>query len=439
MATPFIISTPKRSKRKKKGIHKSKKTYVYGLVNQGNNVCFLNAVLQALAALHNLRIYLGRKATSRDAQDEERPMTIALHETLEKLNEPLATRDSFVPNRIVWALQANARRLINRQQQDAHELFQLLSESLGLEDEVSRRPKSLLDIDTIRFLTGNNKARLICDRNPLVGLTACRISCMKCKYCGPIRHSTFDNISIPLPKQQVVTLENLLRTYSEIEFIDEYNCPQCSLFETLAVVEKELIDRKDDPNKEYLRKLNKDKQIIKTALVTDVDKEIDSELEVTKLARVNFLASKQTMFAKLPKVFALHFSRSIYLQNGMTLKNPCSVLFPEKIDLTQYTTTGYLATMPSEPLSSPSSSLSSPLLSPMLAGIEGARPDEVHYRLKAIIAHIGDHKLGHFVTYRRREGLDCWWRLSDENIEEVKLSKVLEQEAYMLFYEKDHI
>ncbi|CAG8500597.1 5285_t:CDS:1 [Acaulospora morrowiae] len=165
------------------------------------------------------------------------------------------------------------------------------------------------------------------------------------------------------------------------------------------------------------------------------------EEEVTKLVHMNFLASKQTMFAKLPKVMALHFSRSIYLQNGMTLKNPCRVLFPEKIDLTQYTTTGYLATMPSEPLSSPpspSSSLSSPILSPF-ADIDGAQPDGIHYRLKAIIAHIGDHKLGHFVTYRRQEGQDSWWRLSDESIEEVKLSKVLEQEAYMLFYERENI
>ncbi|CAG8781875.1 21848_t:CDS:1 [Racocetra persica] len=450
LATPFFASTPKSksSKNKKKSASEDRKTnnnYVYGLFNQGNNICFLNAVLQSLASLKNLRTYLRKKLESTTNHDE-RLVTFALYTTLEKLNEPLTSQDSFNPTSIVWALQtANIKRLINRQQQDAHELFQLLSESLSVEDEISRRPKSLFDVDTIKLLANNNKCTTISltsGRNPLIGLTACRISCMKCGYCGPIRHSSFDNISIPLPKQNVVTLETLLKTYSGIEFIDEYNCPQCSLLETLAVIENRLTISE----KKYLNKLEADKQIVKEALATDVD--IDDsklKLEVAQLIRMNLPATKQTMFAKLPEIMALHFSRSIYLQNGMTLKNSCRVIFPEFIDLAQYTTTGYLATMPSEPLSSPPASptTSSPVLSPILAEINDARrhvgeaTDASIYRLKSVIVHLGDHRLGHFVTYRRQEEApNAWWRISDENVEEVSLAKVLEQEAYMLFYEK---
>ncbi|RIB10375.1 hypothetical protein C2G38_2106248 [Gigaspora rosea] len=453
LATPFLaVSTPKNkhSKNKKKSASDDKKTnnsYVYGLFNQGNNICFLNAVLQSLASLKNLRTYLRKKLES-IANHDERLVTYALYTTLEKLNEPLTSQDSFNPTTIVWALQAaNVKRLINRQQQDAHELFQLLSESLSVEDEISRRPKSLFDVDTIKLLTKNTTnttINLTSGRNPLIGLTACRISCMKCGYCGPIRHSSFDNISIPLPKQNVVTLETLLKTYSGIEFIDEYNCPHCSLSETLAVIEKQLTIS----DKKHLNKLEADKKIVKEALATDVDLD-DSKLElkIAKLIRMNLPATKQTMFAKLPEVMAIHFSRSIYLQNGMTLKNSCRVLFPEFIDLAQYTTTGYLATMPSEPLSSPPASptTTSPALSPILAEISDARrhvgkaysTDASIYRLKSVIVHLGDHRLGHFVTYRRQEDApNAWWRISDENVEEVSLSKVLEQEAYMLFYEK---
>ncbi|CAG8621241.1 3996_t:CDS:2, partial [Racocetra fulgida] len=403
LATPFLASTPKSksSKNKKKSASEDRKTnnnYVYGLFNQGNNICFLNAVLQSLASLKNLRTYLRKKLES-TANHDERLVTFALYTTLEKLNEPLTSQDSFNPTSIVWALQtANIKRLINRQQQDAHELFQLLSESLSVEDEISRRPKSLFDVDTIKLLANNNKyttISLTSGRNPLIGLTACRISCMKCGYCGPIRHSSFDNISIPLPKQNVVTLETLLKTYSGIEFIDEYNCPQCSLLETLAVIENRLTISE----KKYLNKLEADKQIVKEALATDVD--IDDsklKLEVAQL-----------------------------------------------IHLAQYTTTGYLATMPSEPLSSPPASptTSSPVLSPILAEINDARrnvgeaTDASIYRLKSVIVHLGDHRLGHFVTYRRQEEApNAWWRISDENVEEVSLAKVLEQEAYMLFYEK---
>ncbi|CAG8468746.1 6715_t:CDS:1 [Cetraspora pellucida] len=451
LVTPFLASTPKSksSKNKKKSASEDRKTnnnYVYGLFNQGNNICFLNAVLQSLASLKNLRTYLRKKLESTTNHDE-RLVTFALYTTLEKLNEPLTSQDSFNPTSIVWALQAaNIKRLINRQQQDAHELFQLLSESLSVEDEISRRPKSLFDVDTIKLLANNNSnipISLASGRNPLIGLTACRISCMKCGYCGPIRHSSFDNISIPLPKQNIVTLETLLKTYSGIEFIDEYNCPQCSLLETLAIIEKRLAIS----DKKYLNKLKADKQIVKEALATDVDID-DSKLkfEVAQLVRMNLPATKQTMFAKLPEIMALHFSRSIYLQNGMTLKNSCRVIFPEFIDLAQYTTTGYLATMPSEPLSSPPTSptTSSPVLSPILAEINDARhvgeafaTDASIYRLKSVIVHLGDHRLGHFVTYRRQEGAsNAWWRISDENVEEVSLAKVLEQEAYMLFYEK---
>ncbi|CAG8432721.1 5703_t:CDS:2, partial [Diversispora eburnea] len=395
MAAPFIISKPKHSKRKRKinSKNKSNKTYVYGLVNRGNNVCFLNSVLQALASLNNLRSYLKKKVNFRGVQDEKCPVTIALHETLEKLNEPIKNRASLVPTKMVWALQENARRLINRQQQDAHELFQLLTESLGTEDEICRRPKSILDVDAIRELTKpDNQSNLIYESNPLKGLIACRISCLNCNYCGPIRHSTFDNVSIPLPTQPSITLETLLKTYSGVEFIDEYNCPRCSLLETLTVIEKEL-SKKHDKTKEHLRLLKKDREIIKTSLVADLDKDIDMELRLTELVHLKFPASKKTMFAKLPEVIAFHFPRSIFFQNGTVLKNPCRVIFPDIIDFSQ---------------------------------IEG---NEAYYRLKAVIVHLGDHRLGHFVTYRRQERSNVWWRLSDENIEE---STILIQHSEVL-------
>nr|CAG8545244.1 12912_t:CDS:2 [Entrophospora candida] len=384
-----------RIKKKKKSKHKeSEKSYVHGLVNQGNNLCFLNSVLQGLASLKKFLTYLRNKTLN-----PERPVTNALYTTLERLNQPLKFRRSFVASDVVFAMENNQtiRHIVNRQQQDAHELFQLLLQSLSYEDEMSRRPKSLLDLEMIRLLANNEKIPLLIgEKNPLFGLTACRISCMKCEYFGPIRHSTFDNISIPLPRENSTTLDKLLGTFVGIDFINEYNCPRCSLQETLSTIENQL---------------SKVKVIDKKLLEDPI---------------------KQTIFANLPQVLVIHLSRSIFLTNGISLKNSCRVEFSEIVDMSKYTTIGYSATMPSEPLSHSSPISPSPIASPVLAGIN----DDNKYQLKTVIVHQGDHRNGHFVTYRKREDSVNWWYLSDESVKEVSLSHVLLEEAYMLFYEK---
>lgn len=72
---------------------------------------------------------------------------------------------------------------------------------------------------------------------------------------------------------------------------------------------------------------------------------------------------------------------------------------------------------------------------------------EFSYRLAAVVCHLGDVQLGHFVAYRRgihaggnvRGGNDLgskWWLTSDSTVQRVSIQQVLSSEAYMLFYEK---
>ncbi|CAG8698107.1 2421_t:CDS:2 [Funneliformis mosseae] len=91
----------------------------------------------------------------------------------------------------------------------------------------------------------------------------------------------------------------------------------------------------------------------------------------------------------------------------------------------KYILGGYLANMPSEPMSSPLSLiLSSPMSSPILAGISASS------RRSDIPCEGGNiYTSDHFVTYHRKEDSDIWWRLSDEYVEEVKLKQVLNKEA----------
>src|SRR5581483_8223031 len=238
---------------------------------------------------------------------------------------------------------------------------------------------------------------IVNDHNPFRGLIAYHISCMKCGYCGPIRHVTFDNITIPLPSGlPSVPLDVLLKTYAGTDFIDEYNCPHCSLVETSAVIEKALEVGKgasDEGENNNLKlsdnklKLEHDQQVIKKALASDIDGDVSGQLQVTKLVHVKNTASKATMFAKLPDIFAIHFSRSIYYQSGFTIKNPCKVKFTESINMMKYISGGYLANMLSEPVSTPPSPIgSSPMSSPILVGIgTSCKKDEIPSDEDAII------------------------------------------------------
>lgn len=172
------------------------------------------------------------------------------------------------------------------------------------------------------------------------------------------------------------------------------------------------------------------------------------------------------------------------------MKNIGRVDFTEYIDLSPYSTNGYLnVTEPSVSLNSPSytrkSKTSLVYLRNMAAGhkfnhgennaglaiaLNNNKPDgdsllhnvlpsmstsTIQYKLSAVIVHLGgDHDSGHFVTYRRKKlptGNQVrspfqqqqhqipsrFWRCDDESVEEVDIDTVLEQEAYMLFYERD--
>ncbi|GFS17415.1 ubiquitin carboxyl-terminal hydrolase 30 [Elysia marginata] len=73
---------------------------------------------------------------------------------------------------------------------------------------------------------------------------------------------------------------------------------------------------------------------------------------------------------------------------------------------------------------------------------------EFAYKLAAVVCHLGDVQLGHFVTYRRGTydggaGLKGagslsakWWFTSDSTVHRVSTQQVFSSEAYMLFYER---
>lgn len=181
---------------------------------------------------------------------------------------------------------------------------------------------------------------------------------------------------------------------------------------------------------------------------------------------------------KPPPVLALHLNRSMHY-GQYAAKNNIRIAFSEILDLTSFTTSGNLSTVPSIPISTPPPNIPRST-TPIPAHY--AIPRTI-YRLSAVVCHYGQHSFGHYVCYRRKPrppssgdarfappkladplGCECekcerfspvrdeddafnaersrpghgWLRISDESVREVGIETVLQEGsgAFMLYYER---
>lgn len=141
----------------------TRKKTIVGLRNQAND-CFINSVLQALAGLGELRVYLIRETHRRRIEDpavyanlvqpdgEELPMwkiqgmqdglvTQGLKEMLDHLNERPISKKAISPFPFVRVLEVAFKQRISRQQQDAQEFLQIVAERLKDEYHAGQRAR----------------------------------------------------------------------------------------------------------------------------------------------------------------------------------------------------------------------------------------------------------------------------------------------------------
>lgn len=163
---------------------------------------------------------------------------------------------------------------------------------------------------------------------------------------------------------------------------------------------------------------------------------------------------KRHAMAKLPECLCIHIQRNCWSEfDYQMVKKSNYVQFPLTIKVDEYsvpctssaTNSGNamfsfkqvgIGNLIRSRRSSTASQTS--LLSTSLPVLSGYQPSHT-YELSSAIVHFGSAHSGHFVAYRKTldgAARPAWLQCSDQDIKEINLSTLLNNNVYMLFYDK---
>lgn len=446
-----------------------------GLGNWDNS-CYQNSIIQGLASLRSLAEFL--EGNIRFLADGGSFATHqALKDIIERLNSP-SNHDQKL-----W-IPAELKSMCSWQQQDAQEYFSKVVDQIDREIlQVSRRQTRNLGLkiagpeehvigavvselkkadETWNQMSVENSSL----RNPLEGLLAQRVGCMKCGWTEGLSLIPFNCLTVPLGGIRACDIRDCLDQYMTLESIEGVECAKCTLLRArdqlrnlLKQIEgdKEISNSAQSPNlsEALMSSAQSRLQAVEEALEEEdfADKTLSSKCHIPAKNRMSTTKSRQAVIARAPQCLVIHINRSLFDENtGMLRKNYAEVRFPKTLDLGEWCLGSKSMARADGPAEKWNTNPNESMLPSPGTTVDA---DGRRYELRALITHYGRHENGHYICYRKypssifpahvpeavlevdgEEKSKRWFRLSDDDVQMVSEQHVMAQGGgFMLFYE----
>lgn len=377
------------------GFFDGKKRTITGLANPAND-CFINSVLQALAGLGDLRLYLIKEIHRRQLDGAEvfeslplvlrkgdRPeriqdlqrglVTKALKDMLDALNERPIYKKTITAKPLIESLERAYATRISRNQQDAQEFLQIVLERLDDEYKAGEKARSRMaemaekqpdgGVEKVNSRSESLSKAMVAGEEgfPFEGKLESQIQCMYCGFKTKPSVSTFVSLTLNVPQGNSTTLDRCFDILLKNEEIEDYRCDRCRLKHALEWKQSVLARTKDEKQQRQLQQ-----DITKLERAIRDDSEVEPEgVELPEPSQAPKRNIKKYMrITTFPKIIAIHLSRSVYDARSYSTKNMAKVNYTERLRL-------------------------------------GGILNEHWYRLLGVVCHKGSHNSGHYESFRR--------------------------------------